>query len=270
MTEKQNKLEQHFERYQSILRDLTLMSDVLMRNVLKEKECAEYVLRTILNRNDLTVTDVTVQQDHKNLHGRSAILDCVAADTEGSRYDIEVQQGNGGASPKRARYHSGMLDANTLKPGEDFDSLPDSYVIFITEEDVLGDGLQKYQVGRKVKETGKEFNDHSHIIYVNTAIQDDTELGRLIHDFHCRNANEMYSETLAEQIRNIKETEKGVTDMCQEMEKIYKEGIEQGIEKGIERMVLNALQNRSAREVSEMLKLPLEQVLNIERQMPAQ
>lgn len=159
-----------------------------------------------------------------------------------------------------------MLDANTLKPGEDFDSLPDSYVIFITEEDVLGDGLQKYQVGRKVKETGKEFNDHSHIIYVNTAIQDDTELGRLIHDFHCRNADEMYSETLAEQIRNIKETEKGVTDMCQEMEKIYEEGIEQGIE----RMVLNALQNRSAREVSEMLKLPLEQVLNIERQMPAQ
>ena len=167
-----------------------------------------------------------------------------------------------------------MLDANTLKPGEDFDSLPDSYVIFITEEDVLRGGLQKYQVERKVKETGKRFNDHSHIIYVNTAIQDDTELGRLIHDFHCRNADEMYSETLAEQIRNIKETEKGVTDMCQEMEKIYEEGIEQGIErgieKGIERMVLNALQNRSAREVSEMLKLPLEQVLNIERQMPAQ
>lgn len=112
--------------------------------------------------------------------------------------------------------------------------------------------------------------DHSHIIYVNTAIQDDTELGRLIHDFHYRNADEMYSETLAEQIRNIKETEKGVTDMCQEMEKIYEEGIEQGIVKGIERMVMNALQNRSAREVSEMLKLPLEQMLNIERQMPVQ
>ena len=171
-----------------------------------------------------------------------------------------------------------MLDANTLKPGDNFDALPDSYVIFITDEDVLGDGLQKYQVGRKVKETGREFNDHSHIVYVNTAIQDDTELGRLIHDFHCRNADEMYSKALAEQIRNIKETEKGVTDMCQEMEKIYEEGIEQGIEKGIEqgieqgieRMVRNALQNRPAREVSEMLKLPLEQVLDIERQMPAQ
>ena len=36
MTEKQNKLEQHFERYQSILKDLTLMSDVLMRNAGRE------------------------------------------------------------------------------------------------------------------------------------------------------------------------------------------------------------------------------------------
>ena len=132
-------------------------------------------------------------------------------------------------------------------------------------------------IERKVKETGEKFNDHSHIIYVNTAIQDDTELGRLIHDFHCRNADEMYSTALAEQMRNIKETEKGVTDMCREMEKIYEEGIAQGIERGIadgrsqgiEQMVINALRKRPAGEIAEMLDLPLEQVLDIERQAAA-
>ena len=74
-------------------------------------------------------------------------------------------------------------------------------------------------------------------------------------------------------MRNIKETEKGVTDMCREMEKIYEEGIEQGIadgrSQGIEQMVRNALRKRPAGEVSEMLDLPLEQVLDIERQAAA-
>ena len=99
----------------------------------------------------------------------------------------------------------------------------------------------------------------------------------------------MYSTALAEQMRNIKETEKGVTDMCREMEKIYEEGIEQGIaqgisqgiaqgiergiadgrSQGIEQMVRNALRKRPAGEIAEMLDLPLEQVLDIERQAAA-
>ena len=78
-------------------------------------------------------------------------------------------------------------------------------------------------------------------------------------------------------MRNIKETEKGVTDMCREMEKIYEEGIAQGIERGIadgrsqgiEQMVINALRKRPAGEIAEMLDLPLEQVLDIERQAAA-
>ena len=56
--------------------------------------------------------------------------------------------------------------------------------------------------------------DESHIIYVNSSIQDDTELGRLAHDLHCKNADEMYSEILAKRVRELKETQKGVEKMC--------------------------------------------------------
>ena len=47
-------LEARYRRYRSILKDLTIMSDVFMRNVLKQKACTEYILRVILERNDLT------------------------------------------------------------------------------------------------------------------------------------------------------------------------------------------------------------------------
>ncbi len=234
MSYEENELQLHYERYREIIKGLTLMSDTFMRNVLKKAECAEYVLRIILEK-DLKVVHVVVQQDNKNLQGRSAILDCVAQDESGNRFDVEVQQENEGASPKRARYHSGLLDMNTLNPGEDFDGLPESYVIFITKNDTLKGGFPIYHIERKIKETGESFGDQSHIIYVNSQIQEDTELGRLMYDFRCKSADQMHSETLARRVRELKETPEGVEIMCQEMEKIYNEGIEKGIEKGIER-----------------------------------
>ena len=33
-----------------ILKDLTIMSDVFMRNVFKKRECTEYVLQVIMNK----------------------------------------------------------------------------------------------------------------------------------------------------------------------------------------------------------------------------
>ena len=175
---------------------------------------------------------MVVQKDYKNLQGRSAVLDCVARDSDGKQMDVEIQQDNEGASPKRARYHSGLMDMNTLNPGQDFDELPESYVIFITRDDVLGYGLPIYHVNRKIEEVSENFKDEAHIIYVNSKKQDDTELGRLMHDLHCKNAGDMYSKILADRVHELKETQKGVEFMCREMEQIYSEGIESGMEKG--------------------------------------
>lgn len=35
--------------------------------------------------------DQVLQKDYKNLQGRSAILDCVARDSEGKQMDVEIQ-----------------------------------------------------------------------------------------------------------------------------------------------------------------------------------
>ena len=223
-----------YERYRGILKDLTIMSDMFMRNVFKKRECTEYVLQVVMDKKDLKVIDQVLQKDYKNLQGRSAILDCVSRDSEGRQMNVEIQQENEGAYPKRARYHSGLMDMNILNPGQDFNELPESYVIFITRDDALGYGLPIYHIDRTIKEVRENFMDEAHIIYVNAKRQDDTELGRLMHDLHCKNAGDMYSSILADRIYELKETQKGVEFMCHEMEQIYSEGIENGIEKGIE------------------------------------
>lgn len=47
-----------------------------------------------------------------------------------------------------------------------FDELPESYVIFITRDDILGYGLPIYHIDRQIKEINIAFQDEAHIIYV--------------------------------------------------------------------------------------------------------
>lgn len=71
---------------------------------------------------------------------------------------------------------------------------------------------------------------------MNTKIKDkETALGRLMHDLQCRTADEMFSEILAERVRELKEMPKGVEDMCREMDELYNEGIEVGQKRGKKR-----------------------------------
>ena len=228
----ENGLEVRYERYKGIIKNFTLMSDIFMRNVFKKRECLEYVLQVIMEKQDLHVIDQIIQKDYKNLQGRSAVMDCVARDSTGKQFDVEIQQDNEGASPKRARYHSGLMDMNTLNPGQDFEELPESYVIFITRDDILGYGLPIYHIDRQIKELNEAFQDEAHIIYVNSRKQNDTELGKLMHDLHCKKADEMHSPILAKRVYELKETQKGVELMCHEMEKIYSEGMESGEKRG--------------------------------------
>lgn len=46
-------------------------------------------------------------------------------------FDIEMQCRNEHNIPKRCRYSHGIMDVNMLKPGQDYNELKSSYVIFL-------------------------------------------------------------------------------------------------------------------------------------------
>ena len=45
-------LESRYEKYKGIIKNFTLMSDIFMRNVFKKRECLEYVLQIIREKQD--------------------------------------------------------------------------------------------------------------------------------------------------------------------------------------------------------------------------
>ena len=68
----------------------------------------------------------------------SVRLDILAVDRQNQVYNIEIQRDDKGAGVKRARYNSSLIDANVTEPGEQYQNLNETYVVFITENDVLG------------------------------------------------------------------------------------------------------------------------------------
>ncbi|MCR5660518.1 MAG: PD-(D/E)XK nuclease family transposase [bacterium] len=222
-----------FDNYADLMPSFCLFDDLFMSICFNNDPLfTEQVLHVILNNNDLRVLEARTQVDLANLIGRSVRLDVKAQDAEGHPINIEIQRDSSKAVPRRARYHSSMLDAVTLKKQQDFKDLPECYVIFITEHDVLGKKLPIYHIDRVIKETSDDFDDGSHILYVNGENRDNTPLGRLMHDFFCTQAQNMYYNRLAEKVRFFKETEEGQKEMASTIEKIIAYGKADGIEIG--------------------------------------
>ena len=199
-----------------------------MTKVFEDKECSEFLLQVILDRDDLTIREVHSQYGLNNIQGRSARLDILAVDEQNKAYNIEIQRNDRGAEVRRARYNSGLMDANITEPGDRYDQLYETYVIFITENDILKAGLPIYHIERTIQETGMPFGDGAHIIYVNSQIKDDTKLGRLMQDFTCTNPDDMNYPVLAQRVRYFKEDTKGVATMCRAFEEVREEALREG------------------------------------------
>ena len=245
------------------LRSFRPMDDTFMRGLFKENlPLAELVLRIITGKPDLILTKCETQPDMKRVTGaRSICLDAYATDSAGKKYDIEVQRADNGADPHRARYHSSVMDVENLDEKQDYKELPDTYIIFITENDYYKAGEPVYTIQNMNLTLNRPFNDGAHILYVNGEYRDDSEIGRLMHDFNCTSADEMNFELLAERTRYLKENPKGVSEMCKVMEDLRVESYTEGREEQA-RMMAQKLYRKgySIEEIADMVEYSTEKV----------
>ncbi len=235
-TAEQTTHQQDLER----LKLLRYMDDDFMTVCLADNfEGVELILRIVLGREDIKVKSVRTQEPLKNLQGRSAVLDVHAIDSTDKEFDVEIQRKDAGAGAKRARHNSSLLDAHILKSGDDTEDIPDSYVIFITENDVMRGSQPIYPVERYVAigENKVLFGDGSHILYVNGKYRGNNEIGKLMHDFSCTNPDDMNYEALAKKARYYKQDEKGVAAMCKIMEDMRNEAALNNARETAERLI---------------------------------
>lgn len=249
------------------LRGLRPIDDDFMRCIFREnKPLAQLVLRILVGKDDLIVESLETQADFKRLvGGRSIMLDAYATDSESRKYDLEVQRADRGADKHRARYHSSAMDIENLSANQSFSELPETYTIFITENDVFGDGKPFHRIERKDLDGDGEplFDDGEHILYVNGAYRDDSDIGKLMHDFGCWNPDDMNFDLMKQTAKFYKEDPKGVEIVCVAFEQTRNE-------KAI-RIAINLIEKGklSFEEIAEACELPLEKVQELAKQKGA-
>jgi len=81
---------------------------------------------------------------------------------------LEAQNDDEKNLPKRSRYYQAELDASSLKPGEDYNKLEPSYIIFICTFDPFGKGLYCYTFEERCLECDIPLGDGTKKIFLNT------------------------------------------------------------------------------------------------------
>ena len=247
-----------------VIRSLCMMNNRFMNFMLDDnKEAAQVFLRVILGDDKIKVRNVRIQSFIQNIYGHSSQLDILAQDSKGRYFNVEVQRSDEGAPARRARFYSSILDTHFLQPGKLYEELPDTYVIFITENDVLHDNLPLYNIRRRIDENAKSFEDGSHIIYVNSQRRDDTALGKLMQDLYCIEPKNLHYHEFAERMEFLKYSKEGeekMTDVIEEYaarkaEALAKEAAREAVKEAVKEATKEAAKKAEEKEQANRIEL---------------
>ena len=133
--------------------------------------------------------------------------------------------------------------------------------MFITQTNIFGHGIPIYTINRYFEEIDDIFDDGSHIVYVNGNYKGDDTVRRLMHDFGCKEARDMYYPELAKGVKHFKE-EVGRERMCEAVENYAKSYVEKYAEQKAESVRLNSLLDL-IRNLMINVKIGAEQVMNL-------
>ena len=234
-----------------------LIDDLFARVALKDIPAVQLILRIILKMPGLRVISVKVQELLENGVNRSLWLDVLAQDDTGRRFNVEVQNGKEGFSPRRMRHHASMMDATLLEKGGDWQKLPDTYVIFIIDKDYPGSGLPLYEYEVLPRGHDVKMDFGLHFLVVNGEWRGEDALGWLMADMHEPNPMKMHYPVLARRCLDLKTDDKEVVQMCDAVQKL--------VDESKEKIAINLLKEKAAPElVSRATGLSMTRVLELQ------
>lgn len=130
-------------------RGLTFSDDPMFKRVMEREDICRGVIERVLGIPVGRVTYHNTEQEIRALpDGKTIRLDSYLVESCGRLFDVEMQVGRCPAFPQRLRGYQSIMDAGTLKQGEDYDKLKESYLVFICTEDPFSAGLPVYTVER--------------------------------------------------------------------------------------------------------------------------
>ena len=207
------------EQKRAKVRDFRPIDDVFFEVLAQNPKVCQEILRTILEDDNLMVTSVITQSDERNLYGRSVRLDALRALGTGAKVNVEVQRSDNDNHLKRARFNASSITVKESEPGTTFEEVLGLYIVYISEFDFLKGNKTIYHVEKILKETGEVIEDGLHEIFVNTVIDDGTDIAERMSCFTKKEVKNAKFPALSSEVKRLKETEGGVQVVCEVMQR---------------------------------------------------
>ena len=152
------------------LDELTLMDDYMFAAVMEDtrflKPLLEFILQVKIVKIELTEPQKT---EKKGYNSKGVRLDLYIVDENGVIYNVEVQTSNKRNLPKRMRYYQSIVDISILNPGDLYNELRKSFIIFICNYDPFGRSRYIYTFENTCREEPDLlFGDETTKVVVNT------------------------------------------------------------------------------------------------------
>ena len=133
-----------------------------------------------------------------------------------------MQRANNDDHLRRARFNASSITVKESNPGEKFKDVVELYIVYISEFDFLKGGKTIYHVDKVLRETGVIIDDGLHEIFVNTVVDDGTDISDLMACFMKKEVKNPKFPALSAEVSRLKETEGGAQAVCEVMEKYEK------------------------------------------------
>ena len=122
-----------------------------------------------------------------------------------------------------------MITAKETDIGTRFGNIPEVYVIYISEFDFLKGGRTIYHIEKVIKETGTFVDDGFHEIFVNTSVNDGTNISALMRCMMQKEVNDSHFPKLVNRVKFLKTSEGGKRVMCEIMENMIAEAVNEAV-----------------------------------------
>ena len=238
------------KKVQAIVQQLNIIDDTLFQKMAEDPDFCEEVISTVLEQK-VIVKNVTPQNSVKNLQGRSIVLDALCELENGEECNVEIQKANDDDHQKRVRYNTSCITANITEPGAKFKNVPDVIAIYISKFDMFQSEKTVYHIDRVVRETGEVQDNGLQEIYVNTKIDDGTDIAELMHIFTDGDAyNFEKFPNVSKRKKQFKESKGGNEEMCDLVENYAKERAEAAAKEAAEKATKEATE-KATKEATE-------------------
>lgn len=251
----------------ALVSQLNLMDDLFFHKVAEDCNACEEILRIILKKPNLTVKDCQPQRYLRNIDAHSVILDVLCTDESGRIFNIEVQNEDNDAHQRRVRFNISNVDTAFMEKGLHYRDFPDVCVVFISKFDMFDMNQTLYHVCRVVKGTDKYVENGTHEVYVNTAINDGSDVAELMQYFADSNGYHENFKTVCNRVNYLKETNEGVKSMSNVIERYAKEYHEERAKEERKTFAIKLLEDATfaVNKIAELTGLSEQEVENLKR-----